>query len=135
MAIDGKSLVHMVSAWASANNLMLGQRKTDAKPNEITAIPELLRVLELTGTTVTIDAMGCQKQIARQIVLQPLVPQHIAITIPGEYLQAAATTRAEDEKVPAQRIGADHAAHAFRQPIEAASHIGRLCGQPDPRTG
>jgi predicted transposase YbfD/YdcC len=67
---DGKSLVHMVSAWASANNLVLGQRKTEAKSNEITAIPELLRVLELAGTTVTIDAMGCQKQIAGQIVEQ-----------------------------------------------------------------
>jgi len=67
---DGKSLIHMVSAWASANNLVLGQRKTDAKSNEITAIPELLRVLELSGTTVTIDAMGCQKNIAAQIVEQ-----------------------------------------------------------------
>ena len=80
VAIDGKSLcgtragkkslVHMVSAWASANNLVLGQRKIDAKSNEITAIPELLRVLELSGTMVTIDAMGCQKPIARQIVGQ-----------------------------------------------------------------
>lgn len=69
-ASEGKPLVHMVSAWASANNLVLGQRKTDAKSNEITAIPELLRVLELTGTTVTIDAMGCQKSIAGQIVEQ-----------------------------------------------------------------
>jgi predicted transposase YbfD/YdcC len=67
---EGKPIVHMVSAWASANNLVLGQRKTEAKSNEITAIPELLRVLELTGTTVTIDAMGCQKQIARQIIEQ-----------------------------------------------------------------
>jgi len=67
---DGKPIVHMVSAWASANNLVLGQRKTDAKSNEITAIPELLRVLELSGTTVTIDAMGCQKSIAGQIVEQ-----------------------------------------------------------------
>ena len=67
---DGKSLVHMVSAWASANSLVLGQRKTDAKSNEITAIPELLRVLELSGTTVTIDAMGCQKSIAAQIIEQ-----------------------------------------------------------------
>jgi predicted transposase YbfD/YdcC len=67
---DGKSIVHMVSAWAGANNLVLGQRKTEAKSNEITAIPELLRVLELSGTTVTIDAIGCQKQIARQIVEQ-----------------------------------------------------------------
>ena len=67
---EGKPIVHMVSAWASANNLVLGQRKTDAKSNEITAIPELLRVLELSGTTVTIDAMGCQKSIASQIVEQ-----------------------------------------------------------------
>ncbi len=67
---DGKSIVHMVSAWAGANNLVLGQCKVDAKSNEITAIPELLRVLELTGATVTIDAIGCQKQIASQIVEQ-----------------------------------------------------------------
>ncbi|MGA7830370.1 MAG: ISAs1 family transposase [Terracidiphilus sp.] len=67
---DGKSIVHMVSAWAGANNLVLGQCKVDAKSNEITAIPELLRVLELTGATVTIDAIGCQKQIASQIVQQ-----------------------------------------------------------------
>ena len=67
---EGKPIVHMVSAWASANNLVLGQRKTDAKSNEITAIPELLRLLELTATTVTIDAMGCQKSIAGQIVEQ-----------------------------------------------------------------
>jgi predicted transposase YbfD/YdcC len=49
---------------------VLGQRKTDAKSNEITAIPELLRGLELSGTTGTIDAMGCQKSIASQIVEQ-----------------------------------------------------------------
>ena len=67
---DGKSIVHMVSAWASANSLVLGQRKTDAKSNEITAIPELLRTLELAGATVTIDAMGCQRAIAGQIVEQ-----------------------------------------------------------------
>jgi len=60
----------MVSAWASANNLVLGQRKTDAKSNEITAIPELLRVLELSGTVVTIDAIGCQRTIASQVVEQ-----------------------------------------------------------------
>lgn len=79
VAIDGKSLrgsgttagkpiVHMVSAWASANNLVLGQRKVDDKSNEITAIPKLLEALELSGTVVTIDAMGCQKTIAEKIV-------------------------------------------------------------------
>jgi len=67
---DGKSIVPMVSAWASANNLVLAQRKTDAKSNEITAIPQLLAALELSGTVVTIDAIGCQKAIAQQIVTQ-----------------------------------------------------------------
>lgn len=63
-----KSVVHMVSAWASANNLVLGQRKINDKSNEITAIPALLEVLVLKGCIVTIDAMGCQKEIASAIV-------------------------------------------------------------------
>ena len=60
----------MVSAWASANRLVLGQCKVDEKSNEITAIPELLRALELHGCLVTIDAMGCQTAIADLIVEQ-----------------------------------------------------------------
>ena len=60
----------MVSAWASENSLVLGQVKVDEKSNEITAIPELLNLLDVSGCIVTIDAMGCQKQIARQIVSQ-----------------------------------------------------------------
>src|ERR1700734_2205503 len=79
VAIDGKTLrrsqdrtkgrgpIHMVSAWARENGLVLGQRKVDAKSNEITAIPELLRALDLAGCIVTIDAMGCQKPIAQEI--------------------------------------------------------------------
>lgn len=63
-----KSAIHMVSAWAGANKLVLGQVKTDEKSNEITAIPELLKVLELKGCLVTIDAMGCQTAIVEQIV-------------------------------------------------------------------
>ena len=82
VAIDGKSLrrsfdratgkgaIHMVSAWASVNRLVLGQEKVDEKSNEITAIPALLQLLELKGCIVTIDAMGCQKAIARTIVEQ-----------------------------------------------------------------
>jgi hypothetical protein len=66
----GKAAIHMVSAWACANRLVLGQVKTDEKSNEITAIPELLRVLELSGCIVTIDAMGCQTAIADQIIAQ-----------------------------------------------------------------
>jgi predicted transposase YbfD/YdcC len=64
----GKGALHLVSAWASANHLLLGQRAVDAKSNEITAIPELLRLLDLQGALVTIDALGCQKDIATDIV-------------------------------------------------------------------
>ena len=80
VAIDGKTLrgsgdrssgrrpLPLVSAWATANRLTLGPGKTAAKSNEITAIPQLLARLDLRGCLVTIDAMGCQKSIARQIV-------------------------------------------------------------------
>jgi predicted transposase YbfD/YdcC len=79
VAIDGKTLcgtretgkkalVHMVSAWASVNNLVLAQRKVDEKSNEITAIPKLLNALELAGSVVTVDAMGCQREIASLII-------------------------------------------------------------------
>jgi len=64
----GKAALHMVSAWASANGLVLGQVATDAKSNEITAIPELLRLLDLKGCIVTMDAAGTQTAIAEQIV-------------------------------------------------------------------
>jgi predicted transposase YbfD/YdcC len=82
VAIDGKALrrscdkgtakraIHMVSAWATAKGVVLGQRKGDAKANELTAIPELLDLLALTGCIVTIDAMGCQRAIAQKIVVQ-----------------------------------------------------------------
>jgi predicted transposase YbfD/YdcC len=66
----GKKAIHMVSAWASQNRVVLGQIKTEEKSNEITAIPELLKALEVKGCIVTIDAMGCQKNIAKQIVKQ-----------------------------------------------------------------
>jgi predicted transposase YbfD/YdcC len=64
----GRSPLHMVSAWAVENHVTLGQVATDAKSNEITAIPELLKLLDLDGAVVTIDAMGCQKEIAAGIV-------------------------------------------------------------------
>ena len=64
----GKSAIHMVSAWSSANGLVLGQEKTAEKSNEITAIPELLNTLAIKGCLVTIDAMGCQTEIAEKII-------------------------------------------------------------------
>jgi predicted transposase YbfD/YdcC len=80
VAIDGKTMrgsgdktterspLHIVSAWSSANNLVLGQVKTDEKSNEITAIPALLDLLDVKGSIVTIDAMGTQKEIAAKII-------------------------------------------------------------------
>ena len=82
VAIDGKTLrhsfdraasktaIHMVSAWANANRLVLGQVKVEDKSNEITAIPKLIKMLDLAGATVTIDAMECQKEIAKVITDQ-----------------------------------------------------------------
>ena len=66
----GLSPIHMVSAWATSNRLVLGQVKVDDKSNEITAIPALLKTLDIAGCIVTIDAIGCQKSIARQIIEQ-----------------------------------------------------------------
>lgn len=82
ISIDGKTLrgsanrrrdqkaLHLVSAWASNNRIMLGQIKTKEKSNEIEAVPELLKMIDVKGGTVTIDAMGCQKDIAKEIVKQ-----------------------------------------------------------------
>lgn len=80
ISIDGKSLrgshnnakghkmLHVVSAWASEQRMVLGQVKTEEKSNEITAIPELLDMIDVKGSIVTIDAMGCQQEIAKKIV-------------------------------------------------------------------
>lgn len=80
IAIDGKTLrrshdksndkkaIHMVSAWASLNQIVLGQLKTEDKSNEITAIPQLLKLLDISGCIITIDAMGTQKKIAKTII-------------------------------------------------------------------
>ena len=82
VAVDGKTLrrsfdraakqgpIHMISAWSSQQRLVLGQCKVADKSNEITAIPQLLQLLELHGAVVTIDAMGCQRTIAAQIIDQ-----------------------------------------------------------------
>lgn len=65
---NGKSAIHVVSAWANENKMVLGQLKVDDKSNEITAIPELLKLLDISGCIITIDAMGTQKEIAKEIV-------------------------------------------------------------------
>ncbi|EKE79320.1 transposase [Idiomarina xiamenensis 10-D-4] len=80
VAVDGKTLrrsykrndrqftLYMIRAFATKNGVVLGQRRTDEKSNEITAVPELLELLELNGAMVTLDAMSCQKQIVKTLV-------------------------------------------------------------------
>lgn len=67
-AATGQAAIHLVSAWAAGSGLALGQVKVDSKSNEITAIPALLKLLDISGCVITIDAMGCQKAIAKQVV-------------------------------------------------------------------
>ena len=102
---SGKTAIHMVHAWSCEKNLLLGQVKTSEKSNEITAIPELLRLLDLRKSTVTIDAMGCQREIAATVreraahyVIavkdnQPTLRANIA----GFFADAERTKRALDE--------------------------------------
>lgn len=80
IALDGKtsrgsydsyknqSPIHLVNAWSTSNSVVLGQYRVDDKSNEITAIPELLKMLQVAGSMISIDAMGCQKEIAKQII-------------------------------------------------------------------
>ncbi|ELS05656.1 transposase [Xenococcus sp. PCC 7305] len=70
VAGNNRSFIHMVSVWSATNRLVLGQRKVDEKSNEIRAIPELLKLLEIRGCLVSIDAMGCQTEIAKTIIEQ-----------------------------------------------------------------
>ena len=96
---NGKQAIHVVSAWAVKNSLVLGQYKTEEKSNEITAIPELLKQLDIKGCIVTIDAMGTQKKIAEDIVSkeadyilslkenQPLLYENVSLYFQTEVLE------------------------------------------------
>jgi len=109
----GKAAIHMVSAWASANRLVLGQVKTDEKSNEITAIPELLKLLVVSGCIVTIEAMGCQTHIAQLI-----------IEADGDYIlalkgnQGTLHNDGQDLLAYAQEINFRDVAHDFHQTVE-----------------
>ncbi|PHM23944.1 hypothetical protein Xbud_03433 [Xenorhabdus budapestensis] len=122
IAIDGKTLrasynredrcsaIHMVSAFAATNKVVLGQLQTDSKSNEITAIPALLSLLDIKGCLVSIDAMGCQKTIAAQIVEQggdyllavknnqPTLAKSVAQVLSGITVEQSETKTAHVEK-------------------------------------
>jgi len=115
----GKKAIHMVSAWASANRLVLAQVKVEEKSNEITAIPALLAQLELAGCIVSIDAMGCQTAIAKQIKEQD-----------GEYVfglkgnQGTLHREVEESFTHAQATQFARIAHDYQKTVDKAH--GRL---------
>jgi predicted transposase YbfD/YdcC len=112
----GRTAIHMISAWASNNKLILGQVKTEEKSNEITAIPELLKMLDIKGCIITIDAMGTQKAIAELIIQQEADyvlalkgNQGIAHMVVEEYFQKALNNNFADIKFNYhEEINKDH---------------------------
>ncbi|MBO1520776.1 ISAs1 family transposase [Oceanisphaera pacifica] len=127
VAIDGKTLrgsysredrnatIHMVSAYSSANKLVLGQVKTDSKSNEITAIPELLKMLDLRGALVSIDAMGCQTKIANAIMTQG-----------GDYFLAVKGNQSKLAKAVKSAFSAQRAADLEGDKLKIDVHHGRI---------
>jgi predicted transposase YbfD/YdcC len=105
----GKAAIYMVSAWATDNHLTLGQRKVDDKSNEITAIPKLLEVLALSGCIVTIDAMGCQKEIAQAIISQQADYVLALKENQGHLYEDTVDLFKHIEQTPSHRLAADHA--------------------------
>jgi predicted transposase YbfD/YdcC len=134
IAIDGKTVrrsfhrasdkaaIQMVSAWATQNRLVLAQVKTDADSNEITAVPALLRLLSLKGAIVTLDAMGCQKAIAQQIIEQE-----------GDYvLRVKANHPILHEQIQ-EHFDAAHASAFAGQPHDEAETIEKSHGRSEER--
>jgi len=110
---SGKAMLHLVTAWASENGLTLGQVACEEKSNEITAIPELLKLLAIKGCTVTIDAMGCQTEIASQIREQK---GHYVLALKGNQsgLQED-MQRLFEEAIDSDFAGLAHEVHQSRE--------------------
>jgi predicted transposase YbfD/YdcC len=131
IAIDGKTLrgshdraagrnpLHLISAWSSEARLTLGQIAVDCKSNEITAIPLLLDLLDLKGATVTIDAMGCQKEIANKIIAGG---GNYVLALKGNHEKLHAAVEAEFEKV----IDAEYKVKELRRWTTEEKNRGRL---------
>lgn len=114
-AAGGRAAIHMVSAWVQENHAVLGQVEVEDKSNEITAIPRLLELLDLADATVTIDAMGCQKEIAAQIV-SPEKKGHYLLAVKDNH-----PTLHEEVKLfldEAIAGGWEHTGHSFHQEVE-----------------
>lgn len=110
---NGKQAIHIVSAWAVENGLALGQVKVEDKSNEITAIPELLRLLDLKGCLVTLDAMGCQRDIAQDILD---AGADYLLAVKGN--QETLADDVEQEFKHAQADGFAHMNHLYREVVD-----------------
>jgi predicted transposase YbfD/YdcC len=114
--INGKKALHLVSAWAAENRLVLAQLATEEKSNEITAIPELLRMLDLSGCIVTIDAIGTQKKIAKQII-----EQHGDYALALKKNQGTLYAKVQEAFETAKKEGFSHVKHE-KSRVEEAGH-------------
>jgi predicted transposase YbfD/YdcC len=124
-ALDGEgSIKYIVSAWAEGNGLVLGQLKVADKSNEITAVPRLLRVLELSGCIVTLDAMGCQKNIAREIIeadadyVLALKGNHETVHEEVKTFLEAARAEGQEPRLPGARLSKAAATLAVWETVE-----------------
>jgi predicted transposase YbfD/YdcC len=119
----GKAAIHMVSAWSVPNQLILGQVKVDDKSNEITALPKLLELLVVKGCLVTIDAMGCQTEVAAQIIEQggdyllavKKNQKHLYEDIEHLFKHATTTNFAQDEFDETRTVDKQHGRLDIRQ--------------------
>lgn len=128
---NGKKALHLVSAWASENGVLLGQRKVAEKSNEITAIPALLEQLYVAGCIVTIDAMGCQTEIARTIIEQQA---DYVLALKGN--QGQLHTDVQEWFEWAKQINFKDMPHSMAQTVNKAHgriEIRRCCALADPR--
>lgn len=113
----GKKALHIVSAWIAGNRLSLGQLATEEKSNEITAIPKLLELLDIRGATITVDAMGCQREIATKVIDQG-----------GDYImglkgnQGTAHKEVEEFFTDARAKGFRDIKHSFYESVDGSEH-------------
>ena len=116
----GRKALHVVSAWIAENRLTLGQVATEAKSNEITAIPQLLALLDIRGATITVDAMGCQKAIAEKVIDQGA---DYIMGLKGN--QGTAHKEVEEFFTDAHAKDSKDVEHTFHETVDGSEH-GRL---------
>ena len=126
----GRKALHVVSAWIAENRLTLGQVVTEEKSNEVTAIPKLLELLDIRGATITVDAMGCQRAIAEQVIDQG---GHYIMGLKGN--QETAHREVKEYFTDAVANGFKEGAHTLDETVDGSDHgrleVGRVWASQD----